>query len=158
MKAIQLKDEIKLYGKIPSSYNGKKHYVGGFNLLSDSELEKEGFFDVETPSIDYTVQELGKLSFSKSKNKFVYAVKNKTWSESVTDLKSNKILQIKSYAKYLLSDTDWYITRQAEGIKDAPADIIAARKKIRDDIDAEITEINKLSKKADIVKFQSKVK
>lgn len=158
MKAIQLKDEIKLYGKIPSSYNGKKHYVGGFNLLSDSELEEEGFFDVETPSIDNSIQELGKLTFSKSKNKFVYAVKNKTWSESVSDLKSNKILQIKSYAKYLLSDTDWYITRQAEGIKDAPADIIAARKKIRDDIDAEITEINKLSKKADIVKFQSKVK
>ena len=156
MKAIQLKDEIKLYGKIPSSYNGKKHYVGGFNLLSDSELEKEGFFDVETPSIDYTVQELGKLSFSKSKNKFVYAVKNKTWSESASDLKSNKILQIKSYAKDLLSNTDWYITRQAEGIKDAPADIIAARKEIRDDADAEITKLNKLSKKADIAKFQSK--
>lgn len=156
MKAIQLKDEIKIYGKLPSNYDGKKHYVNGFDKLSDSELEDEGFFDVETPSIDYTVQELGKLSFSKSKNKFIYAVKNKTWSESVSDLKSNKILQIKSYAKNLLSDTDWYITRQAEGIKDAPADIIASRKKIRDDIDAEITKINKLSKKADIVKFQSK--
>ena len=55
----------------------------------------------------------------------------------------------------MLSNTDWYITRQAEGVKDAPADIIAARKKIRNDVDAEITEINKLSKKADIVKFQS---
>ena len=155
MKAIQLKDEIKIYGKLPSYYNGKKHYVNGFDKLSDSELEEEGFFDVETPSIDYSIQELGKLSFSKSKNKFVYAVKNKTWSESASDLKSNKISQIKNFAKDLLSNTDWYITRQAEGVKDAPADIIAARKKIRDDVDAEITKLNKLSKKADIVKFQS---
>ena len=127
-------DEIKIYGKLPSYYNGKKHYVNGFDKLSDSELEEEGFFDVETPSIDYSIQELGKLSFSKSKNKFVYAVKNKTWSESASDLKSNKISQIKNFAKDLLSNTDWYITRQAEGVKDAPADIIAARKKIRDDI------------------------
>ena len=72
---------------------------------------------------------------------------NKTWSESASDLKSNKISQIKNFAKDLLSNTDWYITRQAEGVKDAPADIIAARKKIRNDVDAEITEINKLSKR-----------
>ena len=158
MWANNINGEIKLFSILPSYWDGVKFYSKAFASSPIEVLEEEGFFDVETPSIDYTVQELGKLSFSKSKNKFVYAVKNKTWSESALDLKSNKISQIKSYAKDLLSDTDWYITRQAEGIKDAPADIIAARKKIRDDVDAEITEINKLSKKADIVKFQSKFK
>ena len=89
MKAIQLKDKIKIYANLPSNYDGKKHYVNGFNKLSDSELEKEGFFDVEKPEIDYTIQELGKLSFDKSKKKFVYPIKNKTWTESATELKNN---------------------------------------------------------------------
>jgi len=158
MKAIQLKDKIKIYANLPSNYNGKKHYVNGFNKLSDSELEKEGFFDIEQPQIDYTIQELGKLSFDKSKKKFVYAIKNKTWTESATELKNQKISQIKYSAKVLLNETDWYITRQAEGVKDAPTEIIEARKKIRNEADAEIKEVNKLSKKADIVGFISQLR
>ena len=97
-------------------------------------------------------------SFDKSKKKFVYAVKNKTWTESATELINQKISQIKYSAKLLLNETDWYITRQAEGIKDAPTEIIEARKKIRDEADAEIKEINKLSKKADIVGFKSELR
>ena len=158
MKAIQLKDEIKIYANLPSNYDGKKHYVNGFNKLSDSELEKEGFFDVETPKINHLIQELGKLTFNKTKNKFVYAVKNKTWTETANELKNQKISQIKYSAKVLLNETDWYITRQAEGIKDAPTEIIEARKKIRDEADAEIKELNKLTKKTDIVLYQSNLR
>ena len=94
----------------------------------------------------------------KSKKKFVYPIKNKTWTESATELKNKKISEIKYSAKVLLNETDWYITRQAEGIKDAPTEIIEARKKIRDEADAEIKEINKLSKKADIVGFKSELR
>ena len=78
--------------------------------------------------------------------------------DSLCDLSHKKISEIKYSAKVLLNETDWYITRQAEGIKDAPTEIIEARKKIRDEADAEIKEINKLSKKADIVGFKSELR
>jgi len=46
-------------------------------------------------------------------------------------LKSNTIAQIKQTAGSLLAQTDWMVVRAAEGIKPAPADVLAKREAIR---------------------------
>ncbi len=154
MKAIKIGKKIQVYSTLPSSYSGKKHYIGGFQHLSDSELENEGFFDVENPDYDSSIQELGALSFDADKNKYVYAVKDKTWADSLAELKAQKVAKIKAQAIMHLSSTDWYVTRQAEGIKDVPSDILAVRKSIRDKADAAETAVGKYTKKSDVVKYQ----
>jgi len=46
-------------------------------------------------------------------------------------LKSNTIAQIKQTAGSMLAQTDWMVVRAAEGIKPAPADVLAKREAIR---------------------------
>lgn len=50
-------------------------------------------------------------------------------------LKSNYIAQVKQTAGSLLAQTDWFVVRAAEGIKDAPADVLAKRSAIRAESD-----------------------
>ena len=52
MKAIDINDSIKTYSSIPKSWGS---IVAGFDLLSDSELETHGFYNIEYPS-DYDSQ------------------------------------------------------------------------------------------------------
>ena len=94
MYAKETNKKIKTYNVLPSNYNGKKYYLSGFNLLSDDELADEGFYKVEIPEYDSRVQELKDLKFNKTKGKFVYSLKNKTFSESVSELKEQKLLQL----------------------------------------------------------------
>ena len=75
MYAKETNKKIKTFNVLPSNFDGKKHYMSGFNLLSDDELAEEGFFKVEIPDYDSRVEELKDLKFNKSKNKFVYSVK-----------------------------------------------------------------------------------
>ena len=49
MKAHQIDDKIEVYNNLPKSFG---NVIGGFNNLSDAELETHGFYDVEYPS-DY---------------------------------------------------------------------------------------------------------
>jgi len=47
-------------------------------------------------------------------------------------LKTVAIRKVKDQANGLLSDTDWMVTRQAEGIKDVPTEILTYRSAVRD--------------------------
>jgi len=153
MYAKEINKKIKTFNVLPSSYNGTKYYLTGFNLLSDDELADEGFYKVEIPVHDSRVEELKDLKFNKTKGKFVYNVKNKTWSESVSDLKKQGKIRLdikkeidleKSQKKVLDAfEAGTKISKETKDERDA------IRKKYDDDIIA----LNKLTKKSDIVKF-----
>jgi len=49
----------------------------------------------------------------------------------LTELKTNKITDAKSYANQLLSDTDWYVVRNAETSTAIPSEITAFRTAVR---------------------------
>ena len=69
--------------------NGDKK--GKFNYSSKSELEKFGFYDIkDSDGYDPSIHDRGELKFNKSKKAFIYSKSNKTWSESLADLKTNK--------------------------------------------------------------------
>ena len=111
MKAKDYNGTIKVYNTVPKAYGS---VIGGFDLLSDSDLEGYGFYDVIVPTFDGRIKELGDIYFDSANSQFTYPVNNKTWTESLADLKAAKIEEVKSVYNYKLSNTDWCVTRKSE--------------------------------------------
>ena len=150
MKAINLDGTIKTYSSTPKSWG---NVVGGFDTLSDSDLESYGFYDVIEPTYDGVIQEKYNLHFDSDQNTFVYDVKNKTITETLAELKIDKINQLNSMVFALLQLTDWYAIRKAEKGTDIPSDIQARRDELRTNATTEEGKINALTTKASVLKF-----
>jgi hypothetical protein len=150
MKAINLDGTIKTYSSTPKSWG---NVVGGFDTLSDSDLESYGFYDVIEPTYDGVIQEKYNLHFDSDQNTFVYDVKNKTITETLAELKIDKINQLNSMVFALLQLTDWYAIRKAEKGTDIPSDIQARRDELRTNATTKEGEINALTTKASVLKF-----
>ena len=153
MYAKEINKKIKTFNVLPSNFNGKKYYLTGFNLLSDDELAEEGFYKVEIPDYDSRVEELKDLKFNKTKSKFIYSVKNRTFSESVSELKEQKLLQLKVRRDILLEPSRNLALEAFETGKELAQEIKDERDAIRKQYDDDVVALNKLTKKLDIVKF-----
>jgi hypothetical protein len=149
MKAIQINGAIKRYTTIPKAWG---NVIGGFNLLSSTEWEAAGFYDVVSPSYDSATQYLGDLEWDGDASVFTYPVIDRTWSQTVAELKTSKIENLKSIYNRKLSETDWYIIRAQEGIA-APQEIIDARAALRTDCATKEDEINALTTKKAVVSY-----
>ena len=146
MKAIDINGKIKQYSKLPSSWG---NVLGGFDLLSDEELKEYGFYDVVIPEYDSRVEDLGDLYFDSANETFTKDVSNKTWVQTLAELKEQQINNFKHSTGIKLQETDWYIIRNQETGVAIPADITSARQALRDQADTVESEINsKTSKKA----------
>ena len=153
MYAKETNKKIKTYNVLPSNYNGKKYYLSGFNLLSDDELADEGFYKVEIPEYDSRVQELKDLKFNKTKGKFVYSLKNKTFSESVSELKNKVLENLKTKRDFKLEPTKNLALEAYETGAELSQEVKDERDAIRKQYDDDVVALNKLTKKLDIVKF-----
>ena len=151
MKAININGQIKTYNTLPSSWG---EIIGGFNLLSDDELKTYGFYDVIIPNYDSRIQELGDLYFNSTSETFVKDVLDKTWSETLAELKENKLIQLKDHTNSLLLITDWYYIRQLNRNIDIPQEIEDERTAILTSHNDHEVAINALTKKADVVKYE----
>lgn len=149
MKAIQIDGAIKRYTTIPKSWG---NVIGGFDKLSSTEWEAAGFYDVVSPSYDSATQYLGDLEWDGDASVFTYPVIDRTWSQTVAELKTSKIENLKSIYGRKLSETDWYIIRAQEGIA-APQEIIDARAALRTDCATKEDEINALTTKKAVVSY-----
>ena len=149
MKAIQINGAIKRYTTIPKAWGNT---IGGFNLLSSTEWEAAGFYDVVSPSYDSATQYLGDLEWDGDASVFTYPVIDRTWSQTVAELKTSKIENLKSIYGRKLSETDWYIIRAQEGIA-APQEITDARAALRTDCATKEDEINALTTKKAVVSY-----
>ena len=149
MKAIQIDGAIKRYTTIPKAWG---NVIGGFDTLSPTEWEDAGFYDVVSPSYDSATQKLGDLEWDADSSVFTYPVIDRTWSQTVAELKEAKVANLKSLYGRKLSETDWYIIRAQEGIA-APQDIIDARAALRTECATKEDEINALSTKKAVVSY-----
>jgi hypothetical protein len=149
MKAIQINGAIKRYTTIPKAWGS---VIAGFNLLSSTEWEAAGFYDVVSPSYDSATQYLGDLEWDGDASVFTYPVIDRTWSQTVAELKESKIKNLKSIYGRKLSETDWYIIRAQEGIA-APQEITDARAALRTDCATKEDEINALTTKKAVVSY-----
>mgnify|MGYP003676193028 FL=1 len=150
MIAIQLEDgTIKTFNSIPKDWG---NVVGGFNTLSGSDLETYGFYDVVTPVIKQS-QKLGAIEWSEQYSVFLYPVENKEFSESLAEMKAEKIVDLKSIYGYELSKTDWIIIRDQELGNTTDSDVLTARAALRTNCATKETAINGKTTKAHVADY-----
>ncbi len=84
MKARIENGAVRLYGALPSRFSGiTGNYAGGFHLL-DAEIHRaEGFYDLEQPEFDDSLQRLGAVYFDQQDQVFRHQVIDRTPEELV---------------------------------------------------------------------------
>ena len=147
MKAINIDGTIKIYSNL-KSFGGSL----GLQYSSDSSLKELGFYDIVTPTIKAS-QELGDIEWDADNEVFTYSIQNKSYSQSVAELKTQKIQTLKYIYGQELRRTDWYIIRGQEGIA-APQSIMDARAALRSECEIKEAEINALSTKSSIIDYK----
>ena len=148
MKAINDNGTIKTFSSVPKSWGGKI----GLQYASDSDLEALGFYDVEKPSLKSS-QEYGDIEWDADNSRFTYPVNNKTYTQTVAELKEQKIANLKHLYNSKLSETDWYVVRAAEGGTAVPSDIATERSTLRTECATKESEINAKTTKAQVVDY-----
>ena len=162
MKARLEAGKVVKYSRLPKEF-GK--YVGGFDNADSSIHEEEGFYDVVVPSYDPVTQVIYNLHMDSSyasptpedadatRTVFTYDVKAKTISETVAELKTKRKEELKKLAYNKLQPTDWYVVRKAELSTAIPSDIVTERADIRSNVTTKEGEIDALTTKASILKY-----
>jgi len=155
MKAINRNGTIQVYNSVPKVFKGQqKEYLGGFDNLSEAQQRAEGLFDVVMPDgYDSRVHDLGDIYWDSANTRFTYPKTNKTWTQTVAELKEQKIANLKASANSKLSETDWVIIRDTELGNTTAQDILDARAAIRTSVATKESEINAKTTKASVVKY-----
>lgn len=165
MKARLEAGKIVKYSTLPKILdNAGKHHLR-FDLEDDSVKEAAGFYDIVVPDYDPITQVIHNLHLDSSysaptpedpdatRTVFTYDVKARTISETVAELKTKRIKELKKLAYDKLQTTDWYAIRKAEKGTDIPSDIQTERDGIRSSVVTKEGEINALTTKAAILKY-----
>ena len=151
MKAIDINGNIKVYNQLPSSWQG---VIGNFSKLSDEEIKAYGFYDVIIPEFNIRTQELSNLFFDNDLNAFTYVINNKTWSETLEELKEQALKDLFIQTKTKLSETDWYYIRKLHRNIDVPQEVEDKRAIILNSHNEQEKEINNLTKKSDVITYE----
>ena len=152
MKARLENNEIKVYSKIPNSFcAGDILVAGGGKNLSDEILKSYGFYDLVRPDYDHIFEELTNLHLDG--DVYTYDVIERHIKETLTELKANKIAELKSIIGSKLSVTDWYVIRNADVGTEIPDAIKESRADLRDQSDLIEAEINALTTKKSVILF-----
>lgn len=150
MKAKNYNGTIKIFSNVPKSYGS---VIAGFDLLSDDDLEGYGFYDVVTPSYNDLTQELGAIYWDSANSQFTYPVSNKTWSETLTDLKTQRVKEAKNLANDKLQQTDWIIVRDQELGNTTSQSVLDERAALRTACSAHETSINAKTTKTQVISY-----
>ena len=148
MKAINDNGTIKTFNSVPKTWGTKI----GLQYASDSDLEAIGFFDVEKPTLKAS-QEYGDIEWDSANNRFTYPVNNKTYTQTVAELKTQKIANLKHLYNSKLAETDWYVTRKQEKGTAIPSGVQTDRDNLRSECATKEGEINAKTTKAGVVDY-----
>ena len=153
MKARIENGEVVEYNTIPKTLEKTTgETILKANTLSEEELKQLGFYDVVVPTYNNVIQDINNLHFDSSQECFVYDIVEKEL-DSLEDLKTSKIVELKTNANVKLSKTDWFLLRKAEKNIEVPEDITISRDGIRSLVDSKETEINVLTDKEAVITF-----
>jgi hypothetical protein len=148
MKGININGTIKTYSSIPKTWGA----MLGVNYMSDEGLKTLGFYDVVKPTISNS-QELGDIYFDADNEVFTYPVESRTFSQTIAELKTQKVSNLKYLYNSELAKTDWYIIRGQEGSA-VPQDILDSRTTLRTECATHETNINAKTTKASVVDYE----
>jgi len=156
MKARTENGQIKIYKSLPSEYTKDDgSVILNFRNADDETIEAEGFYDVQNPNdYDGRIHNLTDLNFDSDNSVFVYSKEDKTWSQTLAELKANKIANLKSIYNSQLSKTDWIIVRDAELGNTTEQSVKDSRAALRTECATKESEINALTTKANVITYQ----
>jgi len=146
MKAIEINGEIKTFNSVPKIWkdtNGTHLNIGDGKLF--------GFKDVVYPDFNGLIQELSNLHLAG--DVFTYDVIDKPTKETLEELKHQKIAELKNAISRKLSETDWYIIREADAGTVTPQDIKDSRAALRVKSNTMEAEINALNTKSEVLLY-----
>ena len=153
--AINRNGTIQVYQSIPKEFKGsQKEYISGFDQLSRAAQKAEGLFDVVLPSgYDSRIHDLGAIFWDSANTQFTYPKTDKTWSQTLAELKTQTIANLKANANRKLAETDWVIIRDQELGNTTDSTITSDRAAIRTSAATKETAINALTTKESVITY-----
>ena len=154
MKAVNNNGKIKVYASVPDSFQSSTGVHMNAPKMSQTELQNAGMFDVVISNdYDERVHTLGEIYFDSPNTVFKKDLVDKTWTETLDELKTKRINHFKSMVNSELAKTDWYVVRKADNNDAIPSDVQTARTTLRTQSATVETEINALTEKKQVVLY-----
>jgi len=153
-KAINKNGVITVHNGVPQTLYGSSGTYLNAPAMSNTALREAGLYDVVYPEgYNSAIHDLSEIFWDSANTVFTYTKSDKTWPESLADMKTNKIANLKANANGKLAETDWYIIRNNDDGTAVPADITTARAAVRTAVGTKETEINALTEKSAVVLY-----
>lgn len=154
MKAVNNNGIITTFPNVPKQFRSSTGYHLNARSMTADELRDAGLFDVVIPEeYDSRIHDLDEIYFDSAASVFRKDLINKTWSETLAELKTKQINNFKGQIGSKLAETDWYIIRNADNGSEIPADITTARADLRTQSNTVETEINALTTKKAVMSY-----
>ena len=144
MKGILVNGEIKTFGKIPSVWTDEN----GTHL---NIKEGFGFKDVVTPRYDSRIEELSAIKLVG--DVYTYDVIDRAIPQTLAELKTQKISNLKHLIGSQLEKTDWFVIRQMDSGEITPQEVIDSRAELRTQSNTIGAEIKALTTKKAVLTF-----
>ena len=154
MKAVNNAGTITFYQSLPNSFRSSTGLHLNVKDWSDEKMQSNGLFDVIIDEdYDSRIHNLGEIYWDTEATVFRKDKSNKTWSQSLSELKEQAINNFKSLVGSKLAQTDWYVIRNVDNGSEIPSDVKEARQDLRNTSDTVEQEINAITTKAGVVSY-----
>ena len=154
MKAINRNGKITVYQGVPNSFTSSAGTHMNAPKMSNEELKNVGFFDVKiSDDYDERVHDLGEIYWVTEETVFKKDLVDKTWIETLDELKTRRINNFLSTVNIELQKTDWYIIRKSDSGDAVPESVTTDRATLRTQSTTVETEINALTTKKEVILY-----
>tara|TARA_A100001201_G_scaffold139703_1_gene131959 strand:+ start:446 stop:925 length:480 start_codon:yes stop_codon:yes gene_type:complete len=154
MKAINKNGKITIYNGVPQSFTSSLGVHLNAPNMTEQALKNAGLFDlIISDDYDERIHDLGEIYWVVEESVFKKDLVDKTWSETLDELKAKRINNFKSMINSELQKTDWYVIRKADSNDAIPEDIQTARADLRAQSATVEDEINALTTKKEVVLY-----
>ena len=151
MKVLNENGVLTVVSSVPKNKTINGSTVVGFNRLSDEELEAYGYFNINTPTYDSRIEELSAIKLVG--DVYTYDVIDRVIIQTLAELKTQKIDNLKSIIGSQLQKTDWYVIREADSGEATPTNIRGERAELRTQSDSIEAEIKALTTKKAVLTY-----
>ena len=154
MKAINKNGKITIYQGVPQSFTSSQGVHLNAPNMSEQALKDAGLFDlIIDENYDERIHNLRAIYWDTQNTVFRKDAEDKTWTETLDELKTRRIKHFKSLVNSELAKTDWYVIRKTDNNDAIPSDVQTARTNLRTQSATVETEINALTEKKEVVLY-----
>jgi len=154
MKAINKNGKITIYQGVPQSFTSSQGAHLNAPNMTEQALKDAGLFDlIIDENYDERVHNLGEIYWDTPSGVFRKDAEDKTWSETVGELKTKRINHFKSMVNSKLQKTDWYVIRKSDSGDAVPESVTTDRATLRTQSATVETEINALNTKKEVILY-----